>query len=316
MKDSSPMPPPSVSPPRLLSIQSQVAAGHVGHGAAVPALYALGVEVMPLHTALLACHPGHLRHGPPTVVGLPLGPRVSADDLGIKLAALAAMGMTSSCAGGILGYLPSAALAQRAYAAMDAITASGGLVCVDPVMGDLDSGVYVPAEVIGHHRAHTASRADIITPNLFEFELLAGTHLRTLASLTEAMASLIQAARVAEVVVTGVPGARFGAPPMVGTVLATAEGAWLVESPALTLAPTVRGTGDLLTALYVGWRLRGTPPPQALANACAAMDRVLAATAVAGQAEMALVAQLPQLNQPADTEPKRLGGSPTARFAV
>lgn len=295
-----------INPARVLSIQSQVAAGHVGHGAAVPALYALGVEVMPLHTVLLACHPGHKRHGPSALAALPLGLRVAVDELDIKLTALSALGVLGSCAGGILGYMPSAAVAQRAYAAMDTITAAGGLVCIDPVMGDLDSGAYVPVEVIDHHRVHTAACADIITPNLFEFEVLAGGTLPTLAALTQAMAALIQSQRVAEVVVTGVPGGRFGAPQMVGTILATADGAWLAESPALSLAPTVRGTGDLLTALYVGWRLRGTAPPRALANGCAAMGRVLATTAAAGRAEMALVAQLSQLDQAAQSQPRQV----------
>ena len=48
--------------PVILSISSQVAYGHVGNAAIVPALNALGFEVLPVPTVLLAHHPGH---GPP-----------------------------------------------------------------------------------------------------------------------------------------------------------------------------------------------------------------------------------------------------------
>ena len=45
--------------PVIVSISSQVVYGHVGNCAAVPALQALGFEVLALPTVLLAHHPGH-----------------------------------------------------------------------------------------------------------------------------------------------------------------------------------------------------------------------------------------------------------------
>ena len=46
---------------RVLAISSQVARGHVGLSAIVPALQALGHEVIALPTILLSNHPGHPR---------------------------------------------------------------------------------------------------------------------------------------------------------------------------------------------------------------------------------------------------------------
>jgi len=43
----------------ILSIQSWVAAGHVGNAAAIFPLQRLGAEVMAIHTAQLSNHPGH-----------------------------------------------------------------------------------------------------------------------------------------------------------------------------------------------------------------------------------------------------------------
>ena len=45
--------------PVIVSLSSQVVYGHVGNCAAVPALQALGFEVLALPTVLLAHHPGH-----------------------------------------------------------------------------------------------------------------------------------------------------------------------------------------------------------------------------------------------------------------
>ena len=50
-----------MAPPRraILSIQSQVAYGHVGNSAAVLPLQRLGFDVFPLNTVQLAHHPGY-----------------------------------------------------------------------------------------------------------------------------------------------------------------------------------------------------------------------------------------------------------------
>jgi len=57
---------------RILCISSQVAYGPVGNTAAVPALQAMGHEVLALPTILLSNHPGH---------GTPHAIRVPAHDL-------------------------------------------------------------------------------------------------------------------------------------------------------------------------------------------------------------------------------------------
>ena len=53
---------------RILSMSSQVAYGPVGNTAAVPALQALGHEVLAVPTVILSNHPGH---GAPAVLRVP-----------------------------------------------------------------------------------------------------------------------------------------------------------------------------------------------------------------------------------------------------
>ena len=83
-------------PPRVLSIQSEVAAGHVGNGAARFALQRLGVDVLALPTVLFSNHPGH---------GGFAGRAIPAQDLKDMLDGLAAGGFLDGVDAVLSGYL-------------------------------------------------------------------------------------------------------------------------------------------------------------------------------------------------------------------
>ena len=59
------------------------------------------------------------------------------------------------------------------------------------------------------------------------------------------------------------------------TLMCTAPGRLQVETPQLPHPP--KGTGDLLTALFLGRRLLGQPPEQALSLAVGAVYDLIAA---------------------------------------
>jgi pyridoxine kinase len=83
----------------ILSIQSAVAAGHVGNSAAVFPLQRMGFEVWRVDTVHFSNHPAHGRHR---------GRVATSDDIGALLQGLEDLGLWPRCEGVITGYLGAA----------------------------------------------------------------------------------------------------------------------------------------------------------------------------------------------------------------
>jgi len=260
----------------VLSITSSVAYGYVGNAAVVPCLQALGVEAWPVHTTYLSNHPGH-----------PVwrGGAVDAARLEAVIAGLDALGVLGRVRAVLLGYLPNPAIAEAAVAALARLGAvnPGAMVVCDPVMGDAEKGLYVPAPVAAAIADRLVPRADLITPNHFELEHLTGHRIGDLAG---ALAAL-EAVRGGGIAV----GTSLTIDDDAGTVktMAIGEGgAFLVTTPRLDTP--VHGTGDALTGLLLGRLLAGESLAAALSHAVPSLHAVLEATVAAAADEMALVA--------------------------
>jgi pyridoxine kinase len=238
----------------VIVVNSLVARGSVGGRADLAVLGRLGFPVTFVPTVLLPWHPGH---GPGTRVVV--DPALAAD--------LAARPETA--AGCLTGYFGDAAQVAAAERLVAGLRAGGGrpLFLCDPVLGDAGR-FYVPEPVRDALR-RLALTADIVTPNRFELAVLAGVDPGDLVD----NAGLLAAARALgrpEVVVTS----AFAPPGAIANLLVTADGAARVTHPAVPRAP--HGTGDLLAALYLAWRLRGTAPQAALATAAGITFRLVA----------------------------------------
>lgn len=226
---------------RVLAISSQVARGHIGLSAIVPALQRLGHEVVALPTVLLSNHPGHARLA---------GEKVSPQLLQCMVEALEANGWLAEIDAIITGYLPSVAHVHLASAAVERVRRhrSDALVLVDPVLGDVPKGLYIDAAAAALIRDELVPSAHIVTPNAFE-----------LGWLTDVEIGSGEQARAA--------AARLGSAWTLVTSVPTASGELdnlLVQGDigaafACTVAirPAVpNGTGDLLAALLLGHVLR------------------------------------------------------------
>jgi pyridoxine kinase len=275
------------APRAILSIQSQVAYGHVGNSAAVLPLQRLGFDVFALNTVQLAHHPGH---------GAWRGHKLRPEQLIEILDGLEARGVLARCAAVLSGYLGDPGMAEVVARGIDAVRAvrpDAPYLC-DPVIGDDAPGVFVSAGVPEAIGERLAPLADVIVPNRFELAQLTGRSVRSLEDALAAAAEL-RARGPRLVIVTG-----LGLPerPDELAVLAdSAEETWLVATPRLPLA-IGGGTGDAFSALFLGHYLKAGELRVGLERAVAAMFALVERTSAAGAEELELVAAQDELIDP------------------
>ncbi|MCU0895254.1 MAG: pyridoxal kinase PdxY [Rhodospirillales bacterium] len=262
----------------ILSFQSRVSYGCVGHGAAEFTLRRIGLDVCPIDTVRLSNHPGY---------GHSRGGAVAGADIAELVAGLEEIGVLARFTAVLSGYLGTAAAGEAALAAAAKVRAAsaGAPYCCDPVMGDRATGLYVPADLVAFFRDRAVRGADIVVPNHFELEVLAG---RVLPSLADAVAAAVwlrgQGPRL--VCVSSLKVAELG--DRLGTLVLDGSGAWLVQTPHLDI--DAKGAGDVLSALLLAHLLAHTPPAEALVRAVASTFAIVEATFSAGERELALVA--------------------------
>lgn len=272
----------------ILSIQSQVAYGHVGNSVAAFALQRLGHEVWAVPTALLSNHPGY---------GQSRGAPVAASLVGACVEGIAAIGALTRCDGVLTGYLTTPEIAEAALgAAQQAKSAHPAAIwCCDPVFGD-HGRIYARPGLMEFFRDRAVPEADIVTPNLFELETLTGAPVADLAGARAAMAAL--AARGPSIVVLTSFDRQTPADAL--DVLALADGRLLgVRVPRVPRAPRAfEGAGDLFAALFLAAFLETREASAALESACASVAGVLAETERRNDRELALVAAQTELARP------------------
>ena len=272
----------------VISIQSQVAFGHVGNSAAVFPMQLHGIDVIAVPTTLLSNRPGY-----PTIRGRVLDAQFVAD----LLVGIEERGAVDSASMILSGYLGSADIARVVadFVARARIKNPGLRYCLDPVLGDRDRGLFVPTDIPPLVLDHLCPLADIVTPNHFEFEWLCGAEARTTGEVI-AQARALHARGASTIVVTS---AELVNTPQnqIETLAIEPSRAWRVCTPRLTISPN--GTGDLFAALYVAARLQGGDTPDALSHAASAISAVLEVTAARGTEEMRIVESAALLVHPA-----------------
>lgn len=244
----------------ILSIQSAVAAGHVGNAAAVFPLQRLGFDVWRVDTVVFSNHPAHGRHA---------GRIVGCDEVGALLDGLADLGLWARCEAVLSGYLGNLETGPLVADTVRRVRTArpGMLYLCDPVFGD-DGKVYVGDGIVDFYRKTGIPLADIVTPNAFEAAHLTGIATDTAAGALDA-ARALRAAGPRIAVVTGVrDGDRSR------TVAVADDGAWSVAVPWVD-RPS-HGAGDLFAALLLGRLLRGAALPDALSLAVSSVHAVLA----------------------------------------
>jgi pyridoxine kinase len=271
----------------VISIQSQVAFGHVGNSAAVFPMQMHGIDVTAVPTTLLSNRPGY-----PTIRGRVLEAQLVAD----LLLGIEERGAVDACNMILSGYLGSPDIATVVADFVISAKARNPalLYCCDPVLGDRDRGLFVQADIPPLVRDRLCPLADIITPNHFEFEYLGGARANTSAHMI-AQAQTLLARGPSTVVITS---AELSDTPdgEIETLAVERSRSWRVRTPKLPISPS--GTGDLFASLFASARVQGKDTRQALGHAASAIYAVLARTAADGTEEMRIVESAEQLVHP------------------
>jgi pyridoxine kinase len=267
----------------ILSIQSWVSFGHVGNASAVFPLQRLGAEVWAINTVQFSNHTGYGNWKGTVYTGQ------SVRDLVDGIAARDAL---RRCDAVLSGYVGGADIGDAILHAVATVRRANpsALYCCDPVIGDIDTGVYVRPGIEDFLRQHALPASDITTPNRFEIERLTGLDCSTLHCAKQAvlrMRSMLHTDGPACVLLTSL---ETGETPAGHIDMMTFEGGafHLLRTPRLKLS--VNGAGDAIAALFLFHRLRTGSAVSALEAAGSSIFGLLRRTAEAGSRELLTIA--------------------------
>jgi len=262
----------------ILSLQSHVAYGHVGNAAAVFPLQRIGVEVWPVNTVQFSNHTGYGAWGG-TVFG--------ADHIRDVVKGIEDRGVFSSCDGVLSGYMGSVEIGEAILDAVARVKRANPAAryCCDPVIGDIDTGVYVREGIPDFIRTKALAMADVATPNQFELGLLSGLDTGIMDGL-RAATDWLHALGIGALLVTSV---QTDETPdhCIEMIASGTDGAFRLRTPLLPI--DVSGAGDAVAALFFAHVMRGASAEEALAKAGSSVFGVLRMTAERGAREILIV---------------------------
>ncbi len=227
---------------KVLAVSSEVGVGAVGLSILRFALAAQNISLLSLPTVFLPSRPD---------MGTALRHIFPAQLLAQQIATLSDDGLLDRLDGVLTGYFAEAEqVTVMARAIKELKTHNPDLyVLVDPVLGDFDTGLYVPSDVAVRVRDELVPLADIITPNLFEFLWLAGEEGGQDAQGPDALQGLFQLRHKIAAPRLVVTSAHIR-PPKLLTCLIADEAVTGFESHYFSDVP--KGTGDVFAATLLG----------------------------------------------------------------
>lgn len=275
---------------QILSIQSHVAYGYVGNSAAVFPIQRLGHEVWPVLTVNFSNHTGY---------GAWRGPVQPAADVADVIRGIDERDGLSTVSAVLSGYQGDPAVGAVILDAAARVKSLNprAIYCCDPVMGDVGRGMFVREGIPEFMRDQVVPAADVITPNHFELNFLAGVEqTRTLEEVVSA-ADTVRETGPANVLVTSVITATD--PTHLDLVAVSDEGAWAVTTPLLPITPN--GGGDVTAAVYLAHLLSTSSTPVALGRTANTLFAILDRTLRSGRRELELVASGDDIAAPPTT---------------
>ena len=267
----------------ILSIQSEVVYGHVGHQASRFILERMGHPVWAAPTVLFSNHLAHK-----TVTGRVLE-AAQVRELIDGVRKLGVLGKANAILTGYLGAPETATLVAEVVAEIKALNPRA-IYIFDPVIGD-QGAMYVKPELALALSSILVPIADVLSPNVYELGHLTGLEVNSRAQAVEALHALAKRTQARAIIGTGIPDPDH---PEELAVIALARQR-LSDPGTISMATTRRhplfasGTGDAFAALFTARYLRDQNLKAAIEAAVAGMSHIVSETAATGSDELKII---------------------------
>ncbi|XP_059620422.1 pyridoxal kinase [Phlebotomus argentipes] len=257
---------------RVLSIQSHVVHGYVGNKSATFPLQLLGFDVDTINSVHLSNHTGyqHVR-----------GQRMNDAELQDVFEGIVNNDLHKMYSHLLTGYIGTPEFLRKIVDVVKTLKKANPklIFFCDPVMGD-NGRFYVPESFVEIYRDEIMPFADIVSPNQFEAELLAG---RTIATEEDAWA-VLDWFHSRGVKIAVISSTTIGAPDNLLAFLSELPAGSSTPKRSSLMMPKIgnvnfTGTGDLFTALFLGHTTSCAHASEALEKTVASLQAVIRNTA-------------------------------------
>jgi pyridoxine kinase len=264
----------------ILSIQSHVSYGYVGNKAAVFPLQSLGYDVWAVNTVQFSNHTGY---------GSWTGQIFDSTHIQDVINGLKKLGVTDNCKAILSGYLGDVSIGEVIIKTVNEFRESNPnlIYLCDPVMGDVGRGFFVKEGILDFFKQSALSVATIITPNHFEAEALWGNKIQTIEDAKEAC-EYFHSRGVKIAIITSL-NLKDKDPAKLNIFLSTEGSYLLANTPYLPFKISPNGTGDLFSALFLGYYLATRDYYKSLHNTLLTSYNVINQTYLANQRELKII---------------------------
>lgn len=267
----------------ILSIQSEVVYGHVGHQASRFILERMGHPVWAIPTVLFSNHLAHK-----TVTGRVLE-SAQVQELIDGVRKLGVLGQADAVLTGYLGAAQTAALVADVVSEVKKLNPQA-IYILDPVIGD-QGAMYVAPELAAALSDLLVPIADVLLPNVYELGHLTGAQVSSRAEAIEALHNLAKRSPARAIIGTGIPDPQH--PEELAVISLARESAH--DKGVISITVTKRlplfasGTGDAFAALFTAGYLRGQNLTAAIEAAVLGMSHIVGKTALTHSDELKII---------------------------
>lgn len=260
---------------KILSIQSKLIYGYVGSNIAEFAIQLHGLDSISFPTVYLAAHTGHQPS---------YGVVINKDLFEDYITGVKALGILSDVANIVTGYIGSDHILTSAAKFIKEIKEKypDRVYICDPVMGDIDVGLYVEEATAQKLMTNLIPLADIITPNHFEFEYIVGSKVNCVKDALDGVAANAML-KDKTIIVTSCQ--LEDAEDDQIEILIIKDGA-VDRISCKTIDIDTTGTGDFFAALLASQIAKGKDIKRSVVSASKAISKALEYTVKRGNVEM------------------------------